>query len=308
MGVNAVEWCEIRVSTEEPCAEIIAGLFHEWGALGVIIEDPYAIRNHIERGMWDAHGFEKEYLERSSVVIRAFYPAPYRLSSDQIDFLHTTAGETCHVEVLTLKDEDWTHNWKAYYHTTRIGQSLVIKPSWEEYRSQEDDLLIELDPGMAFGTGTHTTTRQCLEFIEVSLAEGQKVLDIGTGSGILAIAAAKLGAKEVTAIDNDPVAVKIAKQNVRQNGLEDQVTVELQDLAGFTGVEFDLVTANLTAPILSRLIDRIVSLTRSGGRIITAGIGREQWLKLRELIEQKGLELEQISEEEDWVAVQVRRI
>jgi len=302
-----VEWSEIRVSTEEPCAEVIAGLFHEWGAGGVIIEDPYAIRNHIALGAWDAHGFDQEYLERSCVIIRAFYPAPYVPTSEQIDNLKDIAGNSCHIEVLTVRDEDWADNWKAYYHTTRAGRKLVVKPSWEAYEPQEGDLVIELDPGMAFGTGTHITTRQCLEILETSLIPGQRVLDIGTGSGILAIAAAKLGAGAVKAIDNDPVAVEIAGQNVRQNEVEYLVTVEQQDLAEFNESAVDLVVANLTAPVISKLLGQIVSLTRIDGHIITAGIGKEQWPGLKEIMEQHGLILEKITLEEDWVAVLARR-
>jgi ribosomal protein L11 methyltransferase len=306
--VNGVEWSEIRVSTEEPCAEVIAGLFHEWGAGGVIIEDPYAIREHIAQGIWDAHSFEQEYLERSCVVIRAFYPAPYAPSVKQIDDLKSIAGDACHIEVLTVRDEDWADNWKAYYHTTRTGRNLVIKPSWERYEPQEGDLIIELDPGMAFGTGTHITTRQCLEILETSLIPGQSVLDIGTGSGILSIAAAKLGAREIKAIDNDPVAVEIARQNVKKNGVEHLVTIEQQDLAEFNDSEVDLIVANLTAPVFRQLIDRIVSLTLSGGMIIAGGIGKEQWPGLKEAMKQHGLNLESIKEDEDWVAVLARRV
>lgn len=302
-----MEWSEIRVSTEEPCAEIVAGLFHEWGAGGVIIEDPYAIRNHIALGDWDAHGFEQEYLERSRIVIRAFYPALYRPTPKQMDELKSIAGKNCQIEVLAVRDEDWADNWKAYYHTTRTGSNLVVRPSWESYDPQEEDLVIELDPGMAFGTGTHITTRQCLEILETSIIPGQRVLDIGTGSGILAIAAAKLGAKEVKAIDNDLVAVEIARQNVRQNEVEHLVTVEQRDLAELNESGVDLVVANLTAPIFCQLIDRIVSLTRPGGHIITAGIGKEQWPGLREIMEQSGLNLERTAQEEDWVAVLARR-
>ena len=302
-----MEWSEIRVSTEEPCAEVIAGLFHEWGAGGVIIEDPYAIRKHIAQGIWDAHSFEHEYLERSCVVIRAFYPAPYAPSPQQIDDLKGVAGNACHIEVLTVRDEDWADNWRAYYHTTRVGRNLVVKPSWEPYEPPAGELIIEMDPGMAFGTGTHITTRQCLELLETLLISGQRVLDIGTGSGILAIAAAKLGSGEVKAIDNDPVAVEIARQNVKQNNVELQVTVEQQDLAAFEGTEMDLVIANLTAPVFCQLIDRVVSLIRPGGRIIAAGIGREQWPGLQEEMERNGLTLEKIDLEEDWVAVVARR-
>jgi len=305
--VKAVEWSEIRVSTEEPCAEVIAGLFHEWGAGGVIIEDPYAIRQHIAEGNWELHGFEQDYLERSSIVIRAFYPAPYTLTPKQIDNLKSIAGKTCHIEVLTVQDEDWASNWKAYYHPTRVGRRLVVKPTWETYTPQAEDLVIELDPGMAFGTGTHITTRQCLELMEMTLVPGQRVLDIGTGSGILAIAAAKLGAGEVKAIDIDPVAVDTARQNVRQNGVESRVSVEQRDLAEFSTPEADLVTANLTGPVLCQLIERLISLTRPGGRMILSGIGLEQWPQLHTVMAEKGLVVETTDRDEDWVAVQARR-
>jgi ribosomal protein L11 methyltransferase len=257
--------------------------------------------------VWDCHSFEQEYLERSYMVIRAFYPAPFAPSARQLEDLRDMAGATCHIDLLTVKDEDWKDNWKAYYHTTRTGRNLVIKPSWEDYSGQEGDLIIELDPGMAFGTGTHTTTRQCLELLEASAVEGRRVLDIGTGSGILAIASAKLGAGEVIAIDNDPVAVEVARQNVRHNAVSSQVTVEHEDLDDFSRPDFDLVAANLTAPVLSSLISRIISLTRPGGGIIMAGIGREQWPDFKETLEKTGLTLDQVSREEDWVAVLARR-
>lgn len=303
-----MEWSEIRVSTEEPCAEAIAGLFHEWGAGGVIIEDPQAIRSHIAQGLWDDHAFDQEYLVRNQVIIRAFYPAPYSPTPAQINDLKATAGVTCHIEVLTVNDEDWADNWKAYYHVTPLGRRLVIKPTWEEYLPQADELVIELDPGMAFGTGTHVTTRQCLELMESVVEAGQNVLDIGTGSGILAIAAAKLGAAKVRAIDNDPVAVKTARENVEQNQVSSVIRVELKDLAEMDGPQFDLVIANLTAQVLGRLLGRLIRLTRAGGRVIAAGIGREQWPGLKEVITNSGLVLEQISEDEDWVAVLARRV
>ncbi|MGE5423222.1 MAG: 50S ribosomal protein L11 methyltransferase, partial [Ignavibacteriales bacterium] len=245
-----MQWCEVRVTTEEPCVEAIAGLFHTWGAGGVIIEDPASVRGYIERGEWDAHGFSQEYLERNLVVVKAYYPAPCPLDQDQLDNLRNKAGISCHIDISTIQDEDWADNWKAFYHTTRVGKRLVIKPSWEEYAAQADDLIIELDPGMAFGTGTHITTRQCLELLEEIMAGGESVVDVGTGSGILATAAAKLGASHVWAMDIDPVAVDVAAENIKNNGVEKMISLTKSDIAEYTAPAADVLLANMTGVVI----------------------------------------------------------
>ena len=134
------------------------------------------------------------------------------------------------MELKAVADEDWAENWKQYYKPFRIGKRLVVKPSWEKYREQPGDLVVELDPGMAFGTGTHETTGMCMELLDKHLQSGVAVIDVGTGSGILAIAAARLGAQNVLAVDIDPDAVKVAKENVAHNGVEQQVRVVRGDL------------------------------------------------------------------------------
>ncbi|NLV16203.1 MAG: 50S ribosomal protein L11 methyltransferase [Syntrophomonadaceae bacterium] len=302
-----MEWSEIRVSTDEPCADFVAGLFHEWGAGGVIIEDPAAIRSFIAQGIWDAHSFDDEYLKGEYLVIRAFFPSPYELSQEQMDNLREKTGQNCIVDVLTVRDEEWADNWKAFYHSTRVGSHLVVKPSWEDCVVHDGDIVIELDPGMAFGTGTHITTRQCLELLEQAMAGGEKVLDVGTGSGILAIAAAKLGAQTVKAVDIDPVAIEVARENIKANGVLGAVSLEQRDLAVLTGIEADTITANLTAPVIRNLIENLTNLVRADGLIIAAGIGREQWPELKEIMERNGLTIEKILIEEDWVAVAARR-
>ncbi|NLB19168.1 MAG: 50S ribosomal protein L11 methyltransferase [Syntrophomonadaceae bacterium] len=302
-----MEWSEIRVSTDEPCAEFVAGLFHEWGAGGVIIEDPAAIRSFIAQGVWDAHCFDEEYLKLNNMVIRAFFPSPYTISQAQMDNLQEITSRKCKVDILTVRDEDWADNWKASYHSTRVGSHLVVKPSWEDCSVRDGDIVIELDPGMAFGTGTHITTGQALEFLEQVMTGGEKVLDVGTGSGILAIAATKLGAKIVKAVDIDPVAIKVARGNIKVNGVDQVITLEQRDLADLTGTEADLITANLTAPVIELLIDNLIGLVRPEGLIIAAGIGREQWPDLRGVMEKKGLIVEKSATKEDWVAVVAKR-
>lgn len=303
-----MKWQEIKIITMEPCVETIAGLLHHWGAGGVIIEDPALVRAHIEAGDWELHGFTPEYLEQEHVILKAYYPENAPVTPEAIDEIMRAGGTDCRVEVSMLDEEDWAENWKEYYHVTRIGQRLVIKPSWREYQPEEGDIVITLDPGMAFGTGTHATTRQCLVFLEQTVQKGDRVLDIGTGSGILSIAAALLGAGEVLALDIDPVAVEAANRNAEDNGVKDRMQVQCQDFADFEGDAADVLTANLTGPILARFLPKIAGLIRSGGWLIAAGIGAEQWPAVQAVMQQCGLKPEQVEFEEDWVGVLARRV
>lgn len=140
-----MEWQEIKVITEEPCVEDIAGLFHLWGAGGVVIEDPGAARAGIVRGEWEAHGFSEDYLAQEQVVIRAYFPTSRPITEIELEEIKVCAGTFCSIEVSVVQDEDWANNWKAFYHTTRVGNKLVIKPSWEDYTLEPGDLVIEID-------------------------------------------------------------------------------------------------------------------------------------------------------------------
>lgn len=301
-----MEWSEVRVTTDARCAEAVADIFHEWGAGGVIIEDPASIRSYVEQEIWDAHGFDQDYLDRKDVVVRAFYALPGQVTSEQLARMQNVAGPACQIHMLTVRDEDWADNWKAYYHPTRVGEHIIIRPTWEECPDQEGDVTVVLDPGMAFGTGTHITTRQCLELLEEAMVPGMRVVDVGTGSGILAIAAAKLGAAEVLAIDLDPTAVAVAQENVLTNEVASRVRVELLDLADLTAQNADLVIANLTAPVLTALVQNLALTVRPGGQLIGAGIGREQWPELENLLG-KHFDIEKVATEGDWVAILLRR-
>jgi len=174
----------------------------------------------------------------------------------------------------TINEEDWANNWKAYFKPTRIGTHLVIKPTWETYPARQGDLIIELDPGMAFGTGTHPTTRLCLEALERLLEpapSSRSVLDVGTGSGVLAIAAALLGAAPVTGIDIDPDAIEVAQHNARQNSVDhlmDCSTTPLEQVAE----KYDLVIANILAEDLIRMRQALASRLNAGGTLILSGI------------------------------------
>jgi len=210
-------------------------------------------------------------------------------------------------EFRELTEDDWANAWKKHYckrsGVLRIGQRIVIKPPWQEYKPRPDEVVIELDPGMAFGTGLHPTTRMCLQALEEHLEPGAKVLDLGTGSGILAIAAARLGAGSVLALDNDPVAVRAARANVQSNGVRNTVTVEPGSLDKTTE-EFELVLVNILARVIIELAGQgLVDRVRPTGLMIAAGIIEEQEAEVTAALRERGLEIVERRQEKDWVAL-----
>ncbi len=206
-------------------------------------------------------------------------------------------------EFRELSEEDWANAWKKHYHIQRIGQRIVIKPQWQEYAPRPNDVVIELDPGMAFGTGLHPTTQMCLQALEEHLKPGTEVLDLGTGSGILAIAAAKLGAGAVLALDSDPLAVKAARSNVRANGVQDIVTVELGSLDRAPG-KFGFVLVNILAKVIIELSAQgLADRVRPSGLLVAAGIIEEQEAEVAAALKEHGLEIIERRQEKDWVTL-----
>ncbi|MDN5347500.1 MAG: ribosomal protein methyltransferase [Clostridia bacterium] len=275
----AMRWQEITVTTAAEACEAVANIFYETGAGGLYIEDPRDLRRYIDEARWDAWEISPEYLQREDVIIKGYLPVdnhlPERLGffREKIEGLQAYFGQYLKaVEFREIDDEDWSECWKRYYRPLKIGRRLVVKPSWEAYSPKPGEIIIELDPGMAFGTGTHPTTALALRALEQVVKEGDVVYDIGTGSGILAIAAALLGASRVEASDVDPLAVKVAQDNVRRNGLEKRVRVREADLlAGLEG-SAHVIVANIIADAILRLVPGVITLLRPGGFFIAGGI------------------------------------
>jgi ribosomal protein L11 methyltransferase len=230
------------------------------------------------------------------------------------------AGSIGELESRQIAEEDWANAWKEHYHVLYLGHRTVIKPSWREYEPRADEVIVELDPGMAFGTGLHPTTRNCLIALEDSLRPGDTVLDVGTGSGILAIAALKLGARQVLALDVSGVAVDAARENAATNGVADVMEVRLATLEGAGGEPFlplpedietlgaeigvfDLVVANIIARVIGQLAPALVRAVRPGGTLIASGIIAERRAMAEEPLQAAGLSDIHELVEGDWITL-----
>ncbi len=242
-----------------------------------------AVRRQIEEGLW--------YLSR-------IYPMP-------------------EPQFRILREEDWAHAWKKFYKPMRIGRRVVLKPSWEEFVGEPDDLIVELDPGMAFGTGLHPTTRLCVAALEATVRPGDQVLDVGTGSGVLSIVAAKLGASAIVATDIDPIAVSVTRENVEINGLtlapDGLIDVRQESIPSGMAGRFQAVVANILAEVIAGLFDSsyenvpLAEPLAENGTMILSGIIEERAHLVEEAAARHGLSVVGREQEGDWVVLFVRR-
>ncbi len=214
-------------------------------------------------------------------------------------------GAPADITVRFVEEADWANAWKQYFKPQRIGGRLVVKPTWETWQKSPEDVVVEIDPGMAFGTGLHATTRLCLRSLEEHVAPGVQIADVGTGSGILAVAAALLGAARVTAVDIDPVAVRIARENVAANHVEGAVTVAESPVP--PPGTFDIVVANILADVILGMAPALRDALRPGGLLIASGIIDTRAGDVRRGLEAVGLSAGQTRAEGEWVAVLARR-
>ncbi|MCG0274762.1 MAG: 50S ribosomal protein L11 methyltransferase [Thermosediminibacteraceae bacterium] len=304
-----MKWMEIKVKTSTEAIEAIANIFYEAGAAGVVIEDPKDLLNR-DKDAWDyveiPEGIDFEqamvtgYLPESEKMNELLQEISRRISELPKFGLDLGSGE---MEISFVEESNWADAWKAYYQTVHVGEKLVIKPSWLDYEPKTGEVVIELDPGMAFGTGTHETTVMCLELLEKYVRKGQTVIDVGCGSGILSIAAAKLGAKKVLAIDKDEVAVKVARENIERNGMGQ--TVEVIKGEGLKGVEIkaDIIVANIIADVIIDLAFPAVTTLKENGLFISSGIIQSKKDAVRRALEGAGFIVTEEVEKGDWVGL-----
>ncbi|WIW69772.1 MULTISPECIES: 50S ribosomal protein L11 methyltransferase [Anaerosinus] len=305
-----MKWAEISIKTTHEATEVIAEIFHEVGASGVVIEDPALVNEYRASGAWDYTDIP-EATNTEIVTVKAYLPVDEQLDDklavfkNRVDELagHNIDKGLGDINCTEIQDEDWSTTWKEYFHPIKVGDLIVIKPSWEEYNASPDDIIIELDPGMAFGTGTHHTTSMCIRLLEEIIKGGQEVFDVGTGSGVLAITAAKLGAMKVTAVDFDPVAVRVAKENIEANHVSDIITTGQSDLLKNVDGKADVIIANIIADIIIRLLDDIPNRLKLGGTMIASGIIADRLSDVTKAVIDHGLTVDRVIEEGGWVAM-----
>lgn len=300
-----MRWLELTIQVHPEAVESVSELLGRYSTDGVVIEEPFELSED---------GQEYRILHDQPVKIHAYLPMDTREGEKQRQIeqgLWHLSSLGAHfigeIQTREVAEEDWAHAWKDYYYVTHIGRRLVIRPSWREYTPKDEEVVVTLDPGMAFGTGVHPTTRMCLELVERLTRSGMRVLDVGTGSGILSLAAAQLGARSVYAIDNSSVAFESATANVALNNLQDRIQVvegvldeaEAQRLAD----RYDLVLANIIAQVIGSIAPRLARVVAPGGLLVVSGIIEARRPDAEGPLLEAGLTLVEETKIDDWLAL-----
>lgn len=310
-----MDWLEAVVHTTTFGSDLVSDELMALGAAGTEIVDRADVPDPRQPGVyWELYDPAMVDAMPDDVLVKAWFERGEKERETleavraHLEQLRAQGGEvgTLALELTGVKDEDWSENWKKYYKPFRIGAHLVVRPTWEAYEAAPGDLVIELDPGMAFGTGTHETTSMCMQLLEKHLQEGMRVMDVGTGSGILAIAAARLGAREVLAIDIDPAAVKVARENIALNHVQDRVRAVEGDLCKSEAMPCDLAVANIVADAIRMLAAPLTRHLKKGGLLICSGIIREREKDVLEAALAAGYAVADRLEKGEWVALALR--
>ncbi|GHO87944.1 50S ribosomal protein L11 methyltransferase [Dictyobacter formicarum] len=304
-----MQWLELTVQVHPEAVESVSELLSSYSRDGVVIEEPYELSDD---------GQEYHILVGQPVQVHAYLPLDgteeekkQEIARGLWHFSSLGAHFVGELHSRVVDEEDWANAWKDYYHVTHIGKRLVIRPSWREYTPKEDEVVLTLDPGMAFGTGVHPTTRMCLERVEQLVQPGMQILDVGTGSGILALAAAKLGASHIDAIDNSSVAVESSKANAEMNELQSQIDVVLGVLgdaeASRKEGHYDLVLANIIAHIIGSIAPQLAQVVAPHGLLVVSGIIEARRADAEGPLLEAGLELVDETRIDDWLALTYRK-
>lgn len=309
-----MKWAEISIQTTHEATEAVANIFHDLGASGVVIEDPVLINSYRSLGQWDYCELPEED-DVETVTIKAYLPVDenldekLRIFEESVNILqsHNINKGRGTIKYNEVQEADWANSWKEHFHPVKTGETIVIKPSWENYEPLTGELIIELDPGMAFGTGTHPTTTLCIRCLEELINPDDIVFDVGTGSGVLAVSAAKLGAKKVYAVDIDQTAVRVARENVEINECSGRVTVDKGDLVNGLEGKADIIVANIIADTVIKLLKNVDSRLQETGALIASGIIVERLSEVTTAVLANGLIVDKVIEEGGWVAMVIRK-
>ncbi|MBR4296175.1 MAG: 50S ribosomal protein L11 methyltransferase [Clostridia bacterium] len=302
------EWTQLRVTVKLEMLETASAIMS-------MIDNNLMIEDYSDIDLKSVYGdlIDESLLNADKTIASISVFIPYEKSpTDAIAFLKERFKESdieAKFELIGVNEDDWATAWKAYYKPIRIGEHMVIVPAWEHFDALEDDIVVRMDPGMAFGTGTHETTRLVIELLEKYTKKGDRMLDVGTGSGILAICASKLGAGHCAAYDIDPVAVRVARDNIAESG-QNNITCDVSDLlkqVSLEGGQYDLVTANIVADIIIRLAPDIGEYMKNGATLIASGIISERKDEVLEVLLAHNFKLIEILEDNGWCAIVIQK-
>ncbi|MBQ8582251.1 MAG: 50S ribosomal protein L11 methyltransferase [Ruminococcus sp.] len=317
-----MEWTEVNIYTTTDGIELLCSKLEDIGIKGFAIRDSADFNEFLENknGQWDYIDEDLMGLSECETCVTVYLPSNSQgvdmLSAIRTMLLAMKQDDTdnfygrLEAELSSIREEDWANNWKQYFKPIRIGEKLVIKPSWEEYSDDGDRIILEIDPASSFGTGQHHTTRLCLELLEKSLDKGDRILDMGCGSGILSIGAMLLGAEDAVAVDIDENAAATAAENAAKNNIPaDKYHTYYGNILGDEALadeidfKYDIITANIVADVLIAMKDYFVRYLRDGGTLIVSGIIEERMDEVIDALVSVGFKEPVVNVKEGWAAV-----
>jgi ribosomal protein L11 methyltransferase len=301
-----MKWIEVKIVFDADdnlfAGELIANLLFESGMQGVVEEDPK---------LEPAEDWAEDSIDRPRQhAVVGYFPKNRqannhrRVLDDRLAALKENFALRYQLSYKELDEEDWAEAWKAFFKPRKIGRKIVVKPTWCSYSADSGDIVLELDPGMAFGTGTHPTTALCINLIEDYLQNGDSFLDVGTGSGILMIAAARLGAGFVCGLDKDPLAIKVAAANLALNGVDSRkFSLKTGNLLSGIEKKYDFIVANIFTHVILELLDYLHQALVKGGIFVCSGIFEKNSTLVNARMKKMGFEILEIREQEEWAAI-----
>ena len=308
-------WIEITIYTTNEASEIVESILLDYGSTGVAIEDPTTLEENLHDDFGTIVELSPTDYPEVGVIVKGyinelnFDDETFNRFKDELEQLgkNINIGEFFKIETTTIQDSDWENSWKDYFDILNIGEKFVIVPTWREYENEEGKYVINIDPGMAFGTGGHETTSLCIKNLEKYVKPHDNVIDVGCGSGILSIAASYLTDGSLKAVDLDKLAVDVSRENFALNNLENRIEVEEASLLTKETKKYDVIVANILAHIIELMLEDAYKLLEDGGYFITSGIIKDKKDELLEKMLEQGFKLVEETSDNEWYSFVVTK-